>query len=203
MRIRSRQLEQEVQKHTQELQEANAMLEAQREASMDSILVVDEQRQVIYYNQQFLQIWRIPEDLAEQGNDNTLVEFVLPQLQDPDEFVNELKKIINDPRIKFSYEETPVESIVAPFNTDLFKVIEQEVSNVYPNAVTLPHLIIYGTDSRFFRKKGAICYGFFPGPVTMEEYRTIHGKNERVREESFRNAGRIYYNVVMNFCKEK
>lgn len=43
--------------------------------------------------------------------------------------------------------------------------------------------------------------GFFPGPVSMEEYRTIHGNDERIRESSLRSAVRIYYNVVKSFCK--
>ncbi|HDZ27402.1 hypothetical protein LCGC14_0768450 [marine sediment metagenome] len=123
--------------------------------------------------------------------------------QDPDEFVSKLKKIINDPRVKFSYIERPIESIVSSYDTELFKIIEEETRAVFPDSVTVPHLIIYGTDSRFFRRKGASCYGFFPGPVTMEEYQAIHGNDERIREKSLRAAVRIYYNVVRTFCEEK
>jgi len=121
--------------------------------------------------------------------------------QNPDEFVNQLKLIIDDRRIKFDYLEEPVESIVSPFNTELFNIIEKEIRVVYPEAVTIPHLIIYGTDSRFFRKKGANCYGFFPGPVSMDEYKTIHGNDERIRISSLCKAVQIYYNVIKNICK--
>jgi acetylornithine deacetylase/succinyl-diaminopimelate desuccinylase-like protein len=123
--------------------------------------------------------------------------------QDPQEFVSKLKEIIDDPRIKIDSIEWPVESIVSPFDTELFRIIERETRSVFPGSVTVPHLIIYGTDSRFFRKKGAACYGFFPGPVTMEEYLTIHGNDERIREKSLRTAVRIYYNVVRSFCEVK
>ncbi|MFC1553434.1 M20/M25/M40 family metallo-hydrolase [candidate division KSB1 bacterium] len=122
--------------------------------------------------------------------------------QDPEEFIDDLKSVIDDPRIKIEYIEEPKESIVAPFDTEIFEIIEEETKEVYPESVTLPHLIIYGTDSRFFRQKGATCYGFFPGPVTMEEYRNIHGHDEHIREESFRNAVKIYYNVVKKFCEK-
>jgi acetylornithine deacetylase/succinyl-diaminopimelate desuccinylase-like protein len=120
--------------------------------------------------------------------------------QDPEEFMDELRKVLDDPRIEFEILSAPGESIISPFNTELFRVIERETKKIYPASITLPHLIIYGTDSRFFRERGAICYGFFPGPVTMEEYGTIHGNDERVREESIRNGIRIYYNVVREFC---
>ena len=123
--------------------------------------------------------------------------------QDVDEFVEQLKKVINDPRVKFDYIEKPVESIVSPYQTELFGIIESQCKSVFGDSLVVPHLVIYGTDSRYFRQKGAVCYGFFPGPVSMEEYRTIHGHDERIRESSLRAAVRIYYNVVKNFCQAK
>ncbi len=123
--------------------------------------------------------------------------------QDQNEFVLKLREVINEPRIKFDYIERPIESIVSSYDTELFRIIEKETRAVFPDSVTVPHLIIYGTDSRFYRRKGAHCYGFFPGPVTMEEYKTIHGNDERIREKSLRTAVRIYYNVVKSFCETK
>ncbi len=72
---------------TERLQRHNAMLEAQRAASMDGILVIDEHRQVVYSNQQYLKLWRIPPDIAERNDGHALIDFVLPQLQDPEKFV--------------------------------------------------------------------------------------------------------------------
>ena len=63
--------------------------------------------------------------------------------------------------------------------TDLFRVIEQETKKVYPNSITLPHLVIYGTDfSVFSDPKGQSVTASSPVPVTMEEYSTIHGNDE-------------------------
>jgi len=123
--------------------------------------------------------------------------------QDPDKFVEQIKKVINDPRGKIDFIEKPVESIVSPYQTELFNIIESQCKSIFPDSLVVPHLVIYGTDSRYFRQKGAACYGFFPGPVTMEEYRTIHGNDERIRESSLRAAVRIYYLVVKNFCQAK
>ena len=121
--------------------------------------------------------------------------------QDPNEFVSQLKAVINDDRVKIDYVGKPVESIVSPYQTELFGIMEKECKALVPSSLVVPHLVIYGTDSRYFRQKGAKCYGFFPGPVSMEEYRTIHGNDERIRESSLRAAVRIYYNVVLNFCR--
>ncbi len=121
--------------------------------------------------------------------------------QDPDEFVQQLRAVIGDPRVEIDFIERPGESIVSPFDTELFQVIEREIREVFPEAVVLPHLIIYGTDSRLFRPLGAICYGFFPGPVSIEEYRKIHGNDERIRESSMRSAVRLFFRVVEAFCR--
>jgi len=123
--------------------------------------------------------------------------------QDPNEFVNQLKTVINDPRVKIDYIEKPIESIVSPYQTELFEIIENQCRSLFPKSLVVPHLVIYGTDSRYFRQKGAACYGFFPGPVSMQEYRTIHGNDERIRESSLTAAVKIYYHVVMNFCRQR
>jgi len=137
------------------------------------------------------------------GKTGAILDCRLLPGQDPNEFVDKLRQIINDPRVKIDYIERPIKSIVSPYDTELFRIIERETRAVYPDSIAVPHLVIYGTDSRFFRRKGASCYGFFPGPVTMEDYRTIHGHDERIRENSLRAAVRIYYKVVKNFCEEK
>jgi len=123
--------------------------------------------------------------------------------QDPDEFLAELKRVIAEPRMKYEFIQKPGESIVSPFDTDLFRAIEEQNKRFYPDSETVPHLIIYGTDSRIFRRLGAVCYGYFPGAVTMDEYRRIHGDNERIREESLRKAVRVYYNVIKSLCEAK
>ena len=129
-----------------------------------------------------------------------MVTFSCQQVQEITAQEAELKQIIDDPRVKLDYIEKPQESIVSPFDTELFRVIESELPRLFPGSLVLPHLIIYGTDSRLFRPKGAICYGFFPGPVTMAEYRSIHGNDERVRESSLRQAVQAYFTVVSKFC---
>ena len=95
--------------------------------------------------------------------------------QDSNEFVEQLRQIIDDPQVEIPYRGRSAQSIVSLFDTELFKIIEKETKEIFPHSIAVPSLVIYGTDSRYFRRKGAICYGFFPGPLSMEEYGTIHG----------------------------
>ncbi len=126
---------------------------------------------------------------------------LLPE-QDKGDFLQELKKVIKDERIVIRPVMEPKQkSVVSSYDTELFRIMEKETAKTYPDSITLPHLVIYGTDSRYFRERGATCYGFFPGPVNMEEYSNIHGNNERIRVESLKNATEIYCNVVRSFCE--
>jgi acetylornithine deacetylase/succinyl-diaminopimelate desuccinylase-like protein len=148
--------------------------------------------------------------IGERGKSNVIPETAEAVLdcrllpgQDPVAFAKQVERVINDPRVDIQHGSGEVRNDVSSFDTDLFRVIEKETKKAYPESITLPHLIIYATDSRYFRRRGATCYGFFPGPVSMAEYKSIHGNDERIRVTSLRAAIPIYYNVVKSFCEVK
>jgi PAS domain S-box-containing protein len=68
-------------------------LRAVLESTADGILAVDEKGQVILANRRFARIWRIPQDLFEDGSDQELLDFVLEQLAEPDVFLARVKEL--------------------------------------------------------------------------------------------------------------
>ena len=70
-----------------------------------------------------------------------------------------------------------------------------------PEAVTVPVLLPGGTDARFFRTRGAFCYGFEPFVRTPEEEALIHGDNERLRLAEFHRGLKIYHHLLASFLK--
>jgi|GEM_PF-222448 len=69
------------------LLESKANLVGVLESTADGILAIDNQGKVITSNSRFVQLWRIPQELLEQGNDDALLVFVLDQLLDPEAFL--------------------------------------------------------------------------------------------------------------------
>ena len=65
---------------------SNALLKAQQEAAPDGILVVDENRKIVSYNQHFCELWQIPEQLIESKKDGELLDYLFSQLQNAQEF---------------------------------------------------------------------------------------------------------------------
>jgi acetylornithine deacetylase/succinyl-diaminopimelate desuccinylase-like protein len=117
----------------------------------------------------------------------------------PDGFQRELEAVIDDPRVK-------VERVFAgwsdanPFDTELFGVIEDVVHDHVEDAVVVPGVTVGFTDSRVFRNRGVISYGFSGGLNDPEIAKTVHGHNERVPIESFKLNCQMVYEVTRRMC---
>ncbi len=62
------------------------LLEAQKEASPDGILAVDNEGHSLLFNTHFTEIWKIPRNILDTHDDKTMLEYVSKQLADPEEF---------------------------------------------------------------------------------------------------------------------
>ncbi|MEH2285100.1 MAG: PAS domain S-box protein [Nostoc sp.] len=80
-----------------DLHRINAVLQAQQEASIDGILIIDENLTVTSFNQKFSQLWQIPAALIETRDDRQLVGSVLDKLVNPDEFLAKVEYLYQHP----------------------------------------------------------------------------------------------------------
>jgi PAS domain S-box-containing protein len=74
-----------------------SLLKATIEATTEGTLVVDRERKVVVSNRRFLELWRIPTDVAECKDDVALLAYVRDQLENPDEFLREVEEIYATP----------------------------------------------------------------------------------------------------------
>jgi len=75
------------------LRESEVQLKGILESTADGILAVDSKGKVIRANRRFAEMWRISEALLNSGDDQTLLDFVLSQLADPDAFVQKVRAL--------------------------------------------------------------------------------------------------------------
>jgi PAS domain S-box-containing protein len=71
----------------EELRWKTAFLEAQVDVSIDGILVVDAQNKKILQNRRFLEIMRIPKEIAEEADDKKTLHFIQENVKNPDQFI--------------------------------------------------------------------------------------------------------------------
>jgi PAS domain S-box-containing protein len=62
----------------------------------EGILIVDGEDRVIYNNKRFLELWRIPPELAKAGDDRVLLRFIGDQLLRPDAFFERVRALYRD-----------------------------------------------------------------------------------------------------------
>lgn len=75
----------------------NALLKAQQDAALDGILVVDENRQIVSFNQHFCKIWKIPDEIIREGSSPKLLDYVLTQLLYPESFLKKVNYLYEHP----------------------------------------------------------------------------------------------------------
>jgi len=69
------------------------LLEAQSEATIDGILVVDAEGNSILFNKRFGQMWDIPQHILDTKNDEQMLQYILTKLKDPDAFLARVKDL--------------------------------------------------------------------------------------------------------------
>jgi len=77
----------------EELLRKTALLEAQLDATIDGILVVDEQGRKILQNERMLALWHIPPEIAADPDDRAELAFVLNQVTQPEAFLEKVQAL--------------------------------------------------------------------------------------------------------------
>jgi len=88
----------------EDLQSKTALLEAQVDASIDGILVVDGQNTKLLRNQRLCDQWNVPQHISDDPDDTALLKYVVSLTKDPEQF---LKKVmhLNDHLDEISRDE--------------------------------------------------------------------------------------------------
>ncbi|HEX4441422.1 MAG TPA: PAS domain S-box protein [Thermoanaerobaculia bacterium] len=80
-----------------ELERSVALLEATIDATADGILVVDAAGKMVHFNQQFVDMWDVPNDVVESGDENKAIASVVAKLKDPASFVKKVMTVYAQP----------------------------------------------------------------------------------------------------------
>ncbi|HUQ90632.1 MAG TPA: M20/M25/M40 family metallo-hydrolase [Bryobacteraceae bacterium] len=129
----------------------------------------------------------------------------------PDEdfpaFVEQIKKVINDPAVEVVREarDTRPAAIPTRLDTEAFRAIEAGVKRYYTGAVTLPTMQTGATDMAYLRAKGVQCYGV--GPATDSEDAPkgfgAHSDQERILEAEMHRFVKFHWDIVISVAGAK
>jgi len=124
--------------------------------------------------------------------------------QTPAHAIKEIRGLLKSVDItKLDFEiiqanEPSESSMDTPLYTQIVKVLKE----FEPDCSATPIMLTGGTDSRFFRKNGSICYGFQPIRADLpysEILKMVHGIDERISIENLVFGTSILYSLVRRF----
>jgi acetylornithine deacetylase/succinyl-diaminopimelate desuccinylase-like protein len=124
--------------------------------------------------------------------------------QSPSQSMNEIRNLLKDvdlEKLEFETIQANEPSESSP-KTPLYGIIVNSLKEFEPTCSVTPILLTGGTDSRFFRRIGSVCYGFQPQRADMpygEMLKTIHGIDERISSENLVFGTSLLYNIVQQF----
>ncbi|HUJ80105.1 MAG TPA: PAS domain S-box protein [Nitrospiria bacterium] len=81
----------------EQLQQSVSLLQATLESTANGLLVVDTQGKIVSHNRRFLQMWNLPDSLLESRNDNEALDYMAPQMKDPEAFLAKVNALYAQP----------------------------------------------------------------------------------------------------------
>ncbi len=136
---------------------------------------------------------------AVPGTASAELDCRLVPTQDPDDFVETVTDIVNDPRI--TVEPVLISSSAgSPIDSDLAEAIRKVTQSIDRQTVVGSSVLAGFTDARFLRERGIVAYGFDPFKGSDGNLRGIHGADERVAVSDLEFAIRYFSAVVSEFA---
>lgn len=115
---------------------------------------------------------------------------------DRDEFIEKLKKIINDETVTYEIEEF-MPATKSPSDSDFVKAIRTCAAKRDPGAKVVPTILTSSTDSSLYRPSGILAYGFEPYKITDEEGNLSHNNDERLSVENVKFGIDLMTDIIM------
>ncbi len=118
---------------------------------------------------------------------------------DPDRTLARLREIAGEGseiQVLLKGEASPP----SPIDTPLYESLSRVLTKREPGSIAIPSVTPGTSDSRFFRQRGIVAYGFSPFKVNYYDADTVHAPDERIRLRFFAEGVRVMRAVVQDFC---
>ncbi len=100
------------------------------------------------------------------------------------------------PEVKVEPLVTTEPSRVSPVDGSGFETVERAVYAVFPDAVTVPYIVMGGTDAIRYEELCEQIYRFTPMLISAEDLDRMHGTNERLSLENIERGIRFYSELL-------
>jgi carboxypeptidase PM20D1 len=114
-----------------------------------------------------------------------------------DDVLAHVREVIDDPGIEVSCrDDCWGPSAVASLDGEGYGVVRRAIAHVFPQAVTVPCLVVGSTDARHYAGVARDAYRFLPIRMRAHDRTRMHGTDEQTTVEGFAEAVRFYMTVM-------
>ena len=106
-----------------------------------------------------------------------------------------LKRLIADTSVTITVEGTPQSGPPSPMREDLMTAVRAVTTALWPGVPAVPMMVMGGTDGMYLRPAGIPTYGVQGIFYDRDDIR-FHGRDERVKVQSFYEAQTFLYQLV-------
>jgi acetylornithine deacetylase/succinyl-diaminopimelate desuccinylase-like protein len=126
--------------------------------------------------------------------------------EDPARFLEEVRKVVNDPAIEVKWAARDVRpgGAAGRLDSEAFQAIEAAITRHY-GTVTLPTMSTGATDMAYLRAKGIQCYGVGPALDVEDGPKGFgaHSDQERILESELHRFVRFKWDAVLDLARSK
>ena len=99
-----------------------------------------------------------------------------------------------EPETGFCVEPSPI----SPVDSPVFELLQRSISKVFPNVIVATNLVTGGTDTKHYSHLTNAVYRFSPALMTTEDLRRVHGRDERISTQVYREMIHFYIQLLLN-----
>ncbi|WP_323791673.1 M20/M25/M40 family metallo-hydrolase [Nocardioides sp.] len=107
-----------------------------------------------------------------------------------------VRRAVDDDQVELDVIEEDAASPVSPIDDDAFRLLESTITEVFPDAVPAPYVMMAATDSRHFTAISERVYRFAPFRMTKAQRESIHSYDEHLGVDAFLDGITWYRRLI-------
>ena len=116
--------------------------------------------------------------------------------QSPQAFLAEIRRVVNDTAVLVEPIGSTWDATESPAETELFRVLAEEMRRRYPDVLVSTPMLAGFTDSHYFRRIGITSYGVDLFVQRSEDAGRAHANDERLAVDRLEFGVRYLYDVL-------
>lgn len=113
-----------------------------------------------------------------------------------DELMAGMRRVIDDPHVELRSIVAGEPTAVSRLNGPAFDALSETISDVYPEAIVAPYIVLGGTDARHYSSVSSTVYRFSPFTFSKAERASMHAINEAIPIASLAKGVEFYIRLI-------